>query len=59
MEKDVVCGMNVDPNTAGAKSEYKNKTYYFCCDGCRETFDKNPEKYVGVKPSAPAGHCCN
>ncbi len=44
MEKDVVCGMNVDPNTAGAKSEYKNKTYYYCCDGCRETFEKNPEK---------------
>ncbi|MHB1458952.1 MAG: YHS domain-containing protein [Armatimonadota bacterium] len=28
------------------KSVYKGKTYYFCCDGCKPLFDKNPEKYI-------------
>ena len=37
-----------DPETA-AKSEYKGKTYYFCCPGCKEPFDKDPEKYINKK----------
>ena len=28
------------------KSVYKEKTYYFCCPGCKPQFDKAPEKYV-------------
>ena len=28
MAKDVVCGMEVDPKTAAAKTEYEGKTYY-------------------------------
>lgn len=28
------------------KTVYKEKTYYFCCPGCKPQFDKNPEKYV-------------
>jgi len=27
-------------------SEYKGKTYVFCCPGCKPTFEENPEKYV-------------
>lgn len=46
MEKDPVCGMNVDPKTAAGKSEYKGKTYYFCSTGCKKDFDKEPQKYV-------------
>ncbi|MBU0702720.1 MAG: YHS domain-containing protein [Chloroflexi bacterium] len=44
MAKDVVCGMEVDPETA-AKTEYKGKTYYFCAPGCKTAFEKDPEKY--------------
>jgi YHS domain-containing protein len=47
MAKDPVCGMDVDEKTAAAKSEYKGQTYYFCALGCKESFDKEPEKYVG------------
>ena len=25
------------------KSTYKGVTYYFCCNGCKPAFDKNPE----------------
>jgi YHS domain-containing protein len=26
--------------------EYKGKHVYFCCPGCKKTFDKDPEKYT-------------
>lgn len=44
--KDLVCGMEIDPNTAAGKSEYMGKTYYFCSPGCKKAFDANPTKYV-------------
>lgn len=44
--KDPVCGMEVDEATASAKSEYQGNTYYFCCVPCKETFDKEPGKYI-------------
>ena len=28
------------------KTVYKEKTYYFCCPGCKPQFDKDPEKYL-------------
>jgi Cu+-exporting ATPase len=46
MEKDVVCGMQVDPAKAAATSEYKGKTYYFCAKVCKTKFDANPAQYV-------------
>ncbi len=46
MYKDPVCGMDVTPETAAGKSEYKGQTYYFCSLGDKEAFDKEPEKYV-------------
>jgi len=46
MSKDPVCGMNVNPRNAAGKSEYKGQTYYFCCPGCKASFDKDPEKYL-------------
>jgi Cu+-exporting ATPase len=54
MEKDPVCGMDVDPqNPGGGTSEYKGKTYYFCGPGCKRTFDRDPEKILDpdYKPS--------
>ena len=59
MEKDPVCGMNVDPARAKATFEHGGKTYYFCCAGCREKFSVAPSKYlaaktpVGIAPAAP------
>ena len=43
--KDAVCGMDFDPLTMAGKSEYKGKTYYFCSNACKVSFDKEPEKY--------------
>lgn len=46
MERDVVCGMQVDPATAAGKTEYNGKTYYFCSQTCKTRFDANPGRYV-------------
>lgn len=46
MAKDPVCGMNVEESKAAATSSYKGQTYYFCAKGCKESFDKDPEKYL-------------
>jgi RND family efflux transporter MFP subunit len=57
--KDPVCGMNVDESkakAAGFQSTYKNQTYHFCSQGCKEHFEKNPERYAtkpeGIKKTA-------
>ncbi len=57
MERDPVCGMNVDPNKAAAKVEHAGKSYYFCAPGCAKRFQQAPEKYVSnsEKRVAPAG----
>ncbi|MDE3076489.1 MAG: YHS domain-containing protein [Chloroflexota bacterium] len=49
MEKDPVCGMNVDPKTARNSAEYQGKTYYFCAPGCKRAFEQDPQKYVAGK----------
>ena len=46
MPTDPVCGMQIDPAKATAKSDYKGKTYYFCCNGCKKSFDANPDSFL-------------
>lgn len=46
MVKDVVCGMQIDPNEAAGKSEYGGQTYYLCAPGCKRKFDANPQQFV-------------
>src|SRR6202521_3735737 len=45
--QDPVCGMTVDPTKAEHRSIHDGETYYFCSAGCKESFDKDPAKYVG------------
>ncbi len=54
MEKDPVCGMDVDPKTAVHKTEYQGRTYYFCSPGCKKSFEKEPEKYLKGAPKMHA-----
>ncbi len=46
MAKDPVCRMEVNEKTAKYKTEHNGKTYYFCAVGCKEAFERNPNKYV-------------
>jgi YHS domain-containing protein len=46
MARDPVCQMDVEPAKAVAQSSYQGRMYYFCAVGCKQKFDKDPEKYV-------------
>ncbi|MEJ2567032.1 MAG: XdhC family protein [Gammaproteobacteria bacterium] len=43
---DPICGMSVTVATAEHRSEYAGHTYYFCCAGCKHSFDKEPQRYA-------------
>jgi Cu+-exporting ATPase len=51
--QDPVCHMKVDPAKARAQAEHQGKTYYFCCAGCAQKFQAEPERYLA--PEATAG----
>ncbi len=46
MTKDPVCLMDIDEEKAEYRSQYAGQKYYFCSDACKESFDKQPEKYA-------------
>jgi xanthine dehydrogenase accessory factor len=51
-----VCGAIVDPTRALSTVTLRGQTHYFCCQGCRTEFDRDPEKYleIGVHMREPA-----
>jgi Cu+-exporting ATPase len=52
MERDPVCGMDVDPASAAGTEEYEGKTYYFCSQSCLERFRAEPQRYASLKSTA-------
>ncbi len=45
--KDPVCGMVIEQDDAVATSTHEGKTYYFCSEDCKVTFDESPKDYPG------------
>jgi xanthine dehydrogenase accessory factor len=43
-----VCGMAVSTANPMHIEKYEGVSYYFCCDGCRTTFRKDPAKYAAI-----------
>jgi xanthine dehydrogenase accessory factor len=43
---DPVCGMTVTAEPSGRPVRYEGADYYFCCSGCRQAFEKDPDAYV-------------
>ncbi len=43
---DPVCGMSVDRHSAQHTSRWHGRTIYFCCAGCREAFEAEPNRYA-------------
>ncbi|WP_259782155.1 heavy metal translocating P-type ATPase [Aestuariispira ectoiniformans] len=43
---DPVCGMSVRPEEGRPKADYKERTYYFCSQGCHGKFVGDPEHYL-------------
>ena len=42
---DPVCGMIADPASAPSLTQ-EGRTFYFCSDGCRDSFAADPERYL-------------
>jgi P-type Cu+ transporter len=49
MATDPVCRMMVDRNAGKPTYEYKGETHYFCSEGCRSKFAKEPERFLDKK----------
>ena len=45
-ERDVVCGMQVDPATARHRRRYQDQEYVFCSAACQTKFDADPAQYT-------------
>lgn len=41
-----VTGEDLEVNEDTPHAEYKGKTYYFCCPGCKKKFEANPEQFI-------------
>ena len=51
--KDLVCGMDVDPDSPRTlKLEHGGKTYYFCSESCLKKFQADPGHYVQPEMAA-------
>jgi P-type Cu+ transporter len=52
LERDPVCGMNVNPATAKHTREHAGTKYYFCNPRCLEKFEADPEAYLAAQTPA-------
>jgi YHS domain-containing protein len=52
---DPVCGMTVVPGPKGIITTTDGETYYFCAEGCRQSFEKNPQKFLNPRPAKKKG----
>jgi xanthine dehydrogenase accessory factor len=43
---DPVCGMTVTADASALQLRHDGVTHYFCCAGCRRTFEENPDAYI-------------
>lgn len=41
-----VCGVPVSKKSPKHVIDYKGEAVYFCCDGCKVSFEKNPAQYI-------------
>jgi xanthine dehydrogenase accessory factor len=44
--RDPVCGMTVTADASSFPLEHDGETYYFCCAGCRRSFQDDPAAYL-------------
>ena len=44
--RDPVCGMTVTADASSYPLEHDGETYYFCCAGCRRSFQEDPSAYL-------------
>src|SRR5581483_537770 len=52
VERDPVCGMNVNPATSKHVHEHQGRKFYFCCAHCVDKFKSHPGQYLD-RPRSP------
>jgi len=52
---DPLCGRPIVPAATTPQSEYQGKIYYFCCELCKQLFDREPQKHVAEKEKQATG----
>jgi xanthine dehydrogenase accessory factor len=50
-----VCGVGVDPAMARHTIVFRGEPFYFCCDGCKLEFERDPAKYAAIQAGRAAG----
>lgn len=45
---DPICRMTVTVATARYVAEHEGRRYYFCCEHCQHTFERDPHRYADV-----------
>lgn len=45
---DPVCGMTVDVSDSRHRRDWQGRTLHFCCAGCAERFDAEPERFAAA-----------
>jgi len=50
VEEQKVCPVMGGKINKELYTEYKGKKVYFCCPGCKEKFEKEPDKYISKLP---------
>lgn len=45
---DPICGMSVAVADASHVAEHDGRRFYFCCEHCRHTFERDPHRYAHV-----------
>jgi Cu+-exporting ATPase len=55
---DPVCGMTVVPDATELKATVDGETYFFCAEGCRKSFEQNPQKFLKPKVAKKKGLWC-
>jgi xanthine dehydrogenase accessory factor len=46
---DPVCGMAVAAVDSAPHVAHEGRLVYFCCDGCRATFEQDPARFVASR----------
>ena len=52
-DRDPVCGMTVDPREAMHTVDWEGQQFYFCCDGCKLEFERDPARYAAIQAGRP------
>jgi YHS domain-containing protein len=52
---DPVCGMAVVPGVKEIITTIDGETYYFCAEGCRQSFEEHPQKFLSPRPAKKKG----